>query len=44
MVPRYLEQRDSFPKTPSERIEKFKLAAEGVDPRPALRVFEPPRR
>jgi crotonobetaine/carnitine-CoA ligase len=44
MVPRYLEQRDSFPKTPSERIEKFKLAADGVDPRPALRVFEPTRR
>lgn len=28
MVPRYLERRESFPKTPSERVEKFKLAAE----------------
>lgn len=25
MVPRYLEIRDSFPKTPSERVEKFRL-------------------
>jgi len=31
MVPRYLELRGSFPKTPSERIEKYRLAAEGVD-------------
>ena len=31
MVPRYLEQRDEFPKTPSERIEKYKLAEQGVD-------------
>jgi len=31
MVPRYLERRDSFPKTPSERIEKYKLAAEPPD-------------
>jgi crotonobetaine/carnitine-CoA ligase len=31
MVPRYLELRESFPKTPSERIEKYKLAAEGFD-------------
>ncbi len=30
MVPRYLELRTDFPKTPSERIEKYKLAAEGV--------------
>jgi crotonobetaine/carnitine-CoA ligase len=30
MVPRFLEARDGFPKTPSERIEKYKLAAEGV--------------
>jgi crotonobetaine/carnitine-CoA ligase len=44
MVPRYLECRDGFPKTPSERIEKFKLAAEGVDPRPTLAVFDPPPR
>jgi crotonobetaine/carnitine-CoA ligase len=25
MVPRYYERRDSFPKTPSERIEKYKF-------------------
>ena len=25
MVPRYMERRDSFPKTPSERIEKYML-------------------
>lgn len=31
MVPRYLEQRVSFPKTPSERIEKYKLAEDPVD-------------
>ncbi len=31
MVPRYLEICDAFPKTPSERIEKYKLAAQPVD-------------
>jgi carnitine-CoA ligase len=40
MVPRYLEQRDSFPKTPSERVQKFKLQEEGVD-RPSVRDYEP---
>ena len=30
MVPRYLEHREAFPKTPSERIEKYKLKAEPV--------------
>jgi crotonobetaine/carnitine-CoA ligase len=30
MIPRYLELRDSFPKTPSERIEKYKLKADHV--------------
>ncbi len=44
MVPTYLERREDFPKTPSERVEKFKLAAEGVEARPALRTFERPRR
>jgi crotonobetaine/carnitine-CoA ligase len=44
MVPRYIERRDTFPKTPSERIEKFRLAAEGVEDRAELRVFEPVRR
>jgi crotonobetaine/carnitine-CoA ligase len=31
MVPRFIELRESFPKTPSERIEKYKLKAEPVD-------------
>ena len=31
MVPRYLEAPRGFPKTPSERIEKYKLTAEPVD-------------
>jgi crotonobetaine/carnitine-CoA ligase len=35
MVPRYLEIRDSFPKTPSERIEKYKLRVEPLD-RPSV--------
>lgn len=44
MVPRYLEHRDFFPKTPSERVEKFRLAADGVHERSEVRVFEPPPR
>ena len=43
MVPRFLELRPSFPKTPSERIEKYKLMKEGVE-RPSVREFEPTRR
>ena len=35
MIPRYLEFRDEFPKTPSERIEKYKLQADPLD-RPAV--------
>jgi len=31
MVPRYLEIRDSFPKTPSERVEKYKLRDQPLD-------------
>jgi len=31
-IPRYIAIRDSLPKTPSERVEKFKLKAEGVTP------------
>jgi crotonobetaine/carnitine-CoA ligase len=31
MVPRFLEVRESFPKTPSERIEKYRLKAEPLD-------------
>jgi crotonobetaine/carnitine-CoA ligase len=39
MVPRYLEACAAFPKTPSERIEKYKLLARGVE-RPDVREFE----
>jgi carnitine-CoA ligase len=35
MVPRYLEIRESFPKTPSERIEKYRLKEDPLD-RPAV--------
>lgn len=35
MVPRYLERREALPKTPSERVEKYKLSEMGVD-RPAV--------
>lgn len=31
MVPRYLERRPSFPKTPSERVEKYRLAELALD-------------
>jgi crotonobetaine/carnitine-CoA ligase len=31
MVPRYLEIRDSFPKTPSERVEKYRLKELSLD-------------
>ena len=31
-IPRYIAIRDSLPKTPSERVEKFKLKTEGVTP------------
>jgi crotonobetaine/carnitine-CoA ligase len=43
MVPRYLEIRESLPKTVSERVEKYKLAAEGVD-RERVRRYEQRRR
>lgn len=39
MVPRYIEQREHFPKTPSERIEKFKLKEDNLD-RPGVFDFE----
>jgi crotonobetaine/carnitine-CoA ligase len=32
MVPRYVELRDSLPKTATERVEKYKLKAEGLAP------------
>ena len=41
MIPRYVELRESFPKTPSERIEKYKLKAEPVD-RPEVFDAEAP--
>jgi crotonobetaine/carnitine-CoA ligase len=31
MIPRYLELRDAFPKTPSERVEKYKLKEQSLD-------------
>jgi crotonobetaine/carnitine-CoA ligase len=31
-IPRYIAFRDSLPKTPSERVEKFKLKTEGITP------------
>ncbi len=37
MVPRYLETRSDLPRTPSQRVEKYKLVAEGVD-RPEVAV------
>lgn len=32
MVPRFIELRDALPKTPTQRVEKYKLQAEGVKP------------
>jgi catechol 2,3-dioxygenase-like lactoylglutathione lyase family enzyme len=43
MVPRYLERRETLPKTPSAKIEKYKLAAEPLD-RDAVAEFVPARR
>ena len=43
MVPLYLERREALPKTVSQRVEKYKLAAEGVE-RPQVARFEPARR
>lgn len=43
MVPRYLERRGSMPKTPSQRVEKYKLMA-GTLERPEVAVFEARRR
>jgi crotonobetaine/carnitine-CoA ligase len=42
MVPRYLEVRDAFPKTPSERVEKYKLADQPLD-RPGVHDSEADR-
>lgn len=43
MLPRYLEHREGFPRTLSQRVQKFKLADEPLD-RPGVREFSPPRR
>jgi carnitine-CoA ligase len=43
MVPRYLERRAALPKTLSQRVEKYKLAQEGVQ-RAGVREFAPARR
>ena len=32
MVPRYVEFIDALPKTPTEKVEKYKLRNEGVTP------------
>jgi crotonobetaine/carnitine-CoA ligase len=39
MVPRYLEARTELPRTPSQRVEKYKLAATGLD-RPSVREYD----
>ena len=43
MVPRYLEEIEEMPKTPSQKIQKYRLAEAGLD-RDAVRVYEPPAR
>ena len=43
MVPRYVERREAFPKTPSERVEKYKLAGEGAE-RPGVLDADAARR
>lgn len=43
MLPRYLEQRPEFPRTPSQRVQKYVLAAERLD-RPEVAEFRPPAR
>ena len=32
MRPRYIEVRQDFPRTPTQRVQKFKLREEGVTP------------
>jgi crotonobetaine/carnitine-CoA ligase len=43
MVPRYLERRTELPRTVSQRVEKYKLAAQPLD-RPDVRQYAPPAR
>ena len=42
MVPRYLEQRTEFPRTGTQKIEKFRLAREPLE-RPTVVEFPPSR-
>ena len=32
MVPRYLRKLDALPKTPTDKVEKFRLQTEGITP------------
>jgi hypothetical protein len=43
MVPRYLELRDTLPKSPSEKVQKHHLIEAALD-RPEVLTFEPVRR
>lgn len=43
MVPRYLEARDDFPRTLSQRVEKYRLATQPLD-RPEVREYVRPGR
>ena len=43
MLPRYLEQREDFPRTPSQRVQKYLLAAEGVRGAHVVEFTPPPR-
>src|SRR4051794_28621491 len=43
MVPRYLERLDEFPKTPSMKIEKYRLAERALN-RPEVATFDARRR
>ena len=44
-VPRYLRFLDELPKTPTQRVQKFKLRSDGITPdtidREALGIFPP---
>ena len=42
MVPRYLEIRESFPKTPSERVEKYRLKDQPLDRAEVFDAERPP--
>lgn len=43
MVPRYLERLSELPKTPSQKVQKYRLAEASID-RAEVRVYEPPPR